>query len=134
MRRPERAGLLVCQVRDDDVDAIRRLTEIAVNELLGETIVEEIYSSLIVASIGSIFPMPDPATALRDQVERLRDKLGNDIRLVYGMVLAETGNIGGPNRLAFGTIVPGFGRWIAALTVLDFGEAAELPDASAAQS
>lgn len=130
----QQGGLLVCQVRDDDADTIRRLTEIVVSELLkGETIVEEVHSSLIVASIGTIFPMPDPEAALRETVARLRGLLGNDMRLVYGMVIAETGNIGGPNRLAYGTIVPGFGRWLASLTALEFGQAEVMPESTGAQ-
>jgi len=123
---PRTIGLLLCQVRDDDVDTIAHLSATATDLLTGAgAIVETSRSSLIVATFGAVDFGAETAL-LEPTVGRLRDRMKGDVRLVYGRTMARIGNIGGASQLSFGSVIPRFGDWLVALTALAYGEAKEL--------
>ena len=59
-------------------------------------------------------------------VARLMTELGSNIRLVHGTAAGLIGNIGSQERFHYGVLLPGFARYLTALTALEFGQSAEM--------
>lgn len=53
-------------------------------------------------------------------------ELGSNIRLVHGTAAGLVGNIGSAQRFHYGPLLPGFARYLTALTALEFGRSAAI--------
>jgi hypothetical protein len=128
---PQRAEIcfILLQIRDDTAEKlpahIGQAMDIVVQR--GGTVCD-VMSSVVLAIFG--FPLSDDPERNRDQrsksVTRLVTELGPNIRLVYGTAEGLVGNFGSPRRLHYGPLLPGFARYLSALTALEFGQATEL--------
>ncbi len=72
-----------------------------------------------------------PERASSDQraksVARLVTELGPDIRLVLRRGGRTGRQFGSPQHMHYGPLLPGFARYLSALTALEFGQSAEVP-------
>lgn len=128
--RPARLSFILLQVRDDPVEQAPALMSKAFDIIVRrDGIVWGVASSIALASFGSLFS--DDPDRDRDQraksVARLETELGSNVRLIYGSVDGLLGNCGSSERFHYGPMLPGFARYLTALTALEFGQAAEIP-------
>jgi hypothetical protein len=87
--------------------------------------VSDITSSLVVGLLGVPFPEDNSAEARRGLVDALLREIGNRIRIVHGECDGAVGNFGGPERWAYGAVIPGFSRILKKLVEAEFGTAVE---------
>ena len=131
---PKRAEIcfILLQVRDDTIEQVPASMAEAMDIILQRNgTVCDVMSSTLLAIFG--FPISDDPEKNRDQrsksVVRLVTELGPNVRLVYGTVDGLVGNFGMARRFHYGPLLPGFARYLAALTALEFGQAVEVKPA-----
>jgi hypothetical protein len=88
--------------------------------------VSDITSSLVVGLLGVPFPEDNSAEARRGLVDALLRESGNRIRIVHGECDGAVGNFGGPERWAYGAVIPGFSRILKKLVEVEFSAAIEI--------
>ncbi|HET6160377.1 MAG TPA: hypothetical protein VFE34_18680 [Dongiaceae bacterium] len=127
---PAKIHFILLQVRDDPLDQapahMGKAFEIIVRR---EGNVWGIASSIALAAFGLPFE-EDAERAIGQRaksVARLVTELGSDIRLVHGTVDGLLGNLGAPEHLHHGPMLPRFSHYLAALMALEFGRSAEVP-------
>ena len=127
--QPASISFILLQVRDEPVveapDRMAKAIDI-IQRLYG---ICDVMSSTVLAIFG--FPRREELDGSSDQramsVARLVTELGPDIRLVYGTADGLVGNYGSPHRFRWGPLLPGFARYMTALTAREFGQSAEIP-------
>jgi hypothetical protein len=87
--------------------------------------------ALVAGAIHSLgHPISEELEKSNDQraksVARLVTELGANIRLVHGTAAGLVGNVGSQSRFHWGPLLPGFARYVNALTALEFGQSAEI--------
>jgi hypothetical protein len=127
----ERADIcfILLQVRDDPVDQVSAHIAHAMDIIIAcNGTVCDIMSSTVTAIFG--LPISDDLDKSNEEraksVARLVTELGANIRLVHGAVEGLVGNYGSPDRFHWGPLLPGFARYLTALTALEFGHSAEV--------
>lgn len=120
---------ILLQVRDDPVDEVSAHMTHAFDIILRRNgTICDVMSSMVLAIFGH--PISEELEKSNDQraksVARLVTELGADIRLVHGTVEGLVGNYGSPHRIRWGPLLPGFARYVNALTALEFGQSAEV--------
>lgn len=120
---------ILLQVRDDPVDQVPAHMAHAMDIIVRRNgTVCDIMSSMVMAIFG--LPVSDDLEEANDQraksVARLVTELGPNIRLVHGTTEGLVGNVGSPHRFHWGPLLPGFARYMTALTALEFGQSAEI--------
>ena len=128
----QRADLcfILLQVRDDPVDQAQAYLAAAFDIIVRrDGLICDQMSSFVLSIFGHPIEMePERASDQRAKsVARLMTELGANIRLVHGTAAGLVGNIGAPQRVTYGVLLPGFARYMTALTALEFGKSAEIP-------
>ena len=121
---------ILLQVRDDPVDQVSAHMTHAFDIILRRNgTICDIMSSMVLAIFGH--PISEDPEKSSDQraksVARLVTELGANIRLVHGTTEGLVGNYGSQDRVHWGALLPGFARYMTALTALEFGQSAEVP-------
>jgi hypothetical protein len=134
--RPPRIGLnpaqvrfILLQVRDDPVERAAANIAKAIDLIeQRDGMVTDVMSSVVLAVFG--LPESDDVERPRDQqaktVARLVAELGPEVRLVHGATEGLVGTFGSPQHMHYGPLLPGFARYMTALTALEFGQSAEV--------
>lgn len=127
--QPASICFILLQVRDDPVaDAPEHMAKAFDIIARRNGTVWGVASSIALASFGA--PFSEDAERDLDQrsksIVRLVTELGADIRMVYGTADGLIGNFGAPQRFYYGPLLPGFGRYLGALTSLEFGQSVEM--------
>ena len=120
---------ILMQVRDDTLDRVQAHMETAFDIILRrDGTICDLMSSVVLSVFGHPVSMePERASDQRAKsVARLMTELGTNIRLVHGTADGLIGNLGSPHRIHYGPLLPGFARYLTALTALEFGEAAAI--------
>ena len=122
-------SFILLQVRDDPLDQVQAHMANAIDIVLRRNgTVCDIMSSMAMAIFGH--PISEDLDKSSDQrvksVARLVTELGTNVRLVHGTTEGLVGNVGSPHRLTYGALLPGFARYMTALTALEFGQSAEI--------
>lgn len=89
------------------------------------TVLSYIFGPLLLAEFSSVRPVTDAPQKRVALAGKIRLELGNSVKLIHGAALGHEGLLGGNTRCAYGLVFPGFGKALATLTQLDFGEMAE---------
>ncbi|MBA4100479.1 MAG: hypothetical protein C0484_27360 [Rhodospirillum sp.] len=127
--QPASISFILLQVRDEPVvEAPDRMAK-AIDIIQRRNGICDVMSSTVLAIFG--FPRREDREKSSDQraksVARLVTELGPDIRLVYGTADGLVGNYGSLSQVHYGPLLPGFARYLSALTALEFGQSAEVP-------
>jgi hypothetical protein len=120
---------ILLQVRDDPVDQVSAHMTHAFDIILRRNgTICDIMSSMVLAIFRH--PISEDPEKSNDQraksVARLVTELGANIRLVHGTTEGLVGNYGAQGRVHWGALLPGFARYMTALTALEFGQSAEI--------
>lgn len=138
VRRPRlpRVGLapapvrfILLQVRDEPVERAAAAIATAIDLIERRNgMVTDVMASMVLA----VFGLPESGDAEKDRdqqakaIARLVTELGSDVRLVHGATNGLVGTFGSPQHMHYGPLLPGFARYLAALTALEFGQSAEV--------
>jgi hypothetical protein len=127
--QPASICFILLQVRDEPVEQAAAAIATAMDLIVRRSgLIMNVMSSMMLAVFG--LPESDDAAKDRDQqaktIARLVTELGPDVRLVYGTVDGLVGTYGSSERVTYGTLLPGFARYLNALTALEFGKSAEI--------
>jgi hypothetical protein len=121
-------SFILLQVRDDPVDQAQAHMAHAMDIIMRRGGWCDVMSSLALSVFG--LPVSEDVEKSNDQraksVARLVTELGANIRLVHGTTEGLIGNYGSPERFHYGPLLPGFARYLTALTSLEFGQSAEV--------
>jgi hypothetical protein len=111
----------VFQIRDDKLEDLRTNLPLALDLIIDcDGLVEAIMSSVVCAVFRNA-----PKSRERP-VDVVLEKLGTNVRAVYGHGEFLRGNIGSAKRFSYGTTFPHFGRMLGALLQLEFGSSREV--------
>ena len=134
--RPLRAALqaasicfILLQVRDDRVGQVQAHMARAIDIVIRrDGLIMDMMSSMMLVIFG--LPQGEEPEKSSDQraksVARLMTELAAEIRLVYGTADGLVGSYGSWGRFTYGALLPGFARYMMALTALEFGQSAEI--------
>ena len=127
--QPASICFILLQVRDDPVTAVQDHMAKAIDIIQRRGGVIDVMASMVLVIFG--FPLREDSEKSSDQraksIARLMTELGSDIRLVYGTADGLVGNYGSLQRINYGALLPGFARYMTALTALEFGQSAAVP-------
>ncbi len=84
-------------------------------------IVEDIVSSFVVLSFGSIGNACVAVDSGLELAQRLLERLGERVAIVYGREICLVGNHGSRSRMKYGTLLPNFWRIMNRLSKLKLG-------------
>jgi hypothetical protein len=88
--------------------------------------VSNIASSLFVALLGVPFPEGNSPEVRRELVDALLREHGDRIKVVHGQGVGAVGMLGGPERSAYGAVIPAFSAILKTLLETKFGTAIEI--------
>jgi hypothetical protein len=120
---------ILLQVRDDPVTSVQEHMAKAMDIVMRRGgVIMHMMSSMMMVTFGlPLHEEPDRSSDQRAKsVARLMTELGSDIRVIYGTADGLVGTYGSQQRFNYGTLLPGFARYLNALLALEFGQSAEV--------
>jgi len=117
---------IVVHIRDtDDAETPRIISSVVDTLISGQSTLDNITSSLVVALMGVPYPEYDSSQARLDLVEALLRENGKAIRIAHGECNGLVGLFGGKARFHWGACIPEFSKVLSTLLNLEFGTALE---------
>jgi hypothetical protein len=117
----ETVDYVLFQIRDDNLEDIQMNLPAALDFIVDcDGLVESIMSSVVCA----VFK--DGPKSRERPVETLLNKLGTNVRAVYGRGEFLRGNIGSAKRFTYGTTFTQFDKMLEVLLRLEFGSSEEI--------
>ena len=125
--KPAKIEFVFILLRDDvSAEDLSKQVGIATTLCLDfEATVSDICGPLVIAVFNFPRLVPEASEKRLILARKIRAELGERVKLVHGSAQAQTGNFGADPRCTFSFTFPGFGKALATLTQLDFGEISE---------